>query len=219
MEERYLEEENKIKKTRRKRRSKTLLTILIVTIVYAGLVTVFLYFNSPSKKAVGNWSREIDVTNEVVKNADRWMMAEDEETQALLDDIYKQKTFTVNLDLAVTSEGAYRISLNEASYEACMQEAYGMLGEEMKAVLGKKLIEEGLNGQDGEVKDTDSVIAEVLGDSLQHYLFLNGPALMPEVSKMKEQYEKEDVLKKNEFLCDGNTLVLGKEEGTLWVRK
>ena len=171
-------------------------TILILLILSLGICTAFLaylhFFKSDDGSLSGEWTAELDLTEQAAVTAFIWMQDIEAVTVSFKDVESGMRKLTIQVDLnleaATDTEGSFRCSILPESYDVCEQAAYEAFAAEFKELLAERLRMAGYTGGMDE-EDIEALVAETFGMSTVSYLMAYGPALLPSLEDLQAQYD------------------------------
>ena len=210
-------------------------TILLLLILSLGISTVLLaylhFFKSDDRNLSGEWTTELDLTEQAAVAAFIWLQ-DIEAVSVSLEDVetcMRKLTVQVNLNLEATTdyEGTFRCVILPESYNACEQAAYEAFAVIFRELLAERLRMAGYTGGTGK-EDLEVLVAETFGMSTVSYLMTCGPTLLPSLEDLQAQYDgsgtyeaAEGILtrqydngisKTENYVRDNSSLVLSEEE-------
>lgn len=172
---------------------KSIFTLLLLTIsVYAAFLTYVHFFAADDKELSGEWTADLDLTEQAAVTALNWLQDIEGVSVSLKDmEAYMQGlTVQVHLTLEQTarSEGTFRCSILPESYDACNQAAYEALAMAFHELLVERLHMAGYT-EDTDREAIEALVTETFGMSTVSYLMSCGPALLPSLEELQEQYD------------------------------
>lgn len=184
-----------MKKSKKKRRTmkKAIITILLLML---GTSTAFLtylhFFASGERDLSGEWTADIDVTEQAAVTALDWLQ-DIEAVSVSLEDMESYMhdlTIQVNLTMEQTtrSEGTFSCHVLTDSYDACNQAAYEAFAEAFRELLGERLLMAGYADAVGP-EEIETLVAGAFGMSTESYLMSYGPALLPSLETLQARYD------------------------------
>ena len=210
-------------------------TILILLILSLSISTVFLtyllFFKSDDRSLPGEWTAELDLTEQAAVAAYIWLQ-DIEAVPVSLKDVesrMQKLTIQVSLNLEATTgfEGTFRCGILPESYNVCEQDAYEAFADVFRDLLAERLRMSGYTGGTDK-EDLETLVTETFGMSTVPYLMTCGPALLPSLEELQAQYDgngtyeaAEGVLtrrydngttKKERYVRENSSLVLSEEE-------
>lgn len=180
---------------KRKRRSilPVVLTICIMTVLI-GVALAAFFFNRMNKVS-GEWTRDIDITDEVISKSALWM-SEIEGVHIDMDWVkgvadkqgYKA---VINLDLTmaetVRGQGTYDLVVDTNSYDECKSDTYALLAECLNRVVADRLTLVGY-ADNVSADEAVAITEEVLGQSLESYLQSKNMDMVPGYEVLSDKY-------------------------------
>lgn len=168
---------------RRKRRS-GLPIILFLLILLLGVIAAgaFWYINGNKLMLPGEWSREIDITDQVLNEATSYI-----ETAAFGDEVNMSDYIAdIKLDsmLTVTKDGEIKEMLSEEQYNQQTAMCNEGLENAIRDLIARRIKDNYIDTD----MSVDELIQETFGMSLSGYLESYGPKLMPDYSELSYEY-------------------------------
>lgn len=177
----------------RKTLKNTIYILLILTLsVSTVLLTYLHFFASSDKELSGEWTADLNMTEQAAVTALSWLQ-EIEAVSVTLEDMesYMQGlTVQVNMTLEQSArfEGTFRCNVLPESYDACYQAAYETFAAAFRDLLTERLHMAGYTG--GTDKEAiETLVYETFGMSTAAYLMSCGPALLPSLEELQAQYD------------------------------
>jgi len=170
--------------------------IVTFLVLALGTSTAFLaylhFFASDGRKLSGEWTAEIDMTEQAAVRAFDWLRdiegvsVSPEEVKSCMQGL----TIRVNMTMEQTArfQGTFHCAVSPDSYDACNQAAYEALAGEFRELVGQRLRMAGYEGE----TDQDAVEAltvDTFGMSTVSYLMSCGPALLPSLEELQARYD------------------------------
>lgn len=171
-------------------------TILILLFLILSVSTAFLtylhFFASGDKDLSGEWTAKLDLTEQAAVTALGWLR-DIEAVSVSMEDMethMQELTIQVNLVLEQTdrSVGTFRCNVLPESYDACRQAAYEAFAATFRELLAERLRMAGYTGVTDE-EAVEALVTETFGMSTVDYLMTCGPALLPSLEELQEQYD------------------------------
>jgi hypothetical protein len=206
-------------KRKRRRIKRIVLNTLFLLILAGGGVIALLWLRNkrPLQESFlpGSYIYEVDMTDGAAGRGQEWLkgavMGDQVDMSALLNAI------NIRLILTVKEEGSYSISLDEESVKAAQQTAQRSLADAFTelAILRLKAAGEGEYDRDA----ARERIEEKIGMSIDSYMAEYGPALVPDISELKQAYEKEGRFEtdKGKLILDGSEAAYAASESVLAI--
>ena len=210
-------------------------TLIILLIISLSISTAFLtylhFFKSDDRSLPGEWTAELDLTEQTAVAAYIWLQ-DIEAVPVSLKDVesrMQKLTIQVSLNLEATTgfEGTFRCGILPESYNVCEQDAYEAFADVFRDLLAERLRMSGYTGGTDK-EDLEALVTETFGMSTVPYLMTCGPALLPSLEELQAQYDgngtyeaAEGVLtrrydngttKKERYVRENSSLVLSEEE-------
>ena len=210
-------------------------TILLLLILSLSISTAFLayllFFKSDGRSLSGEWTAELDLTEQAAVEAYIWLQDIDAVSVSYRDveSCMQKLTIQVSLNLEATTdfEGTFLCSIQPESYNVCEQAAYEAFAETFRELLAERLRMAGYTGGTDK-EDLEALVTETFGMSTVSYLMACGPALLPSLEDLQAQYDgsgtyeaAEGILtwrydsgttKTNNYVRENSVLVLSEEE-------
>lgn len=177
----------------RKAIKKVVYTLLLLTLSASTALLIYLqFFASDDKELTGEWTANLDMTQQAAVTALSWLQ-EIEGVSVSLEEMksYMQNlTIQVNLTLEETgrSKGTFYCSVLPESYDACNQAAYEALALAFQELLAERLRMAGYVGSTDR-EAIESLVTETFGMSTVSYLMSCGPALLPSLEDLQIYYD------------------------------
>ena len=171
----------------------TILLLLILSLSFSTALLVYLhFFKSDGRRLSGEWTAELDLTEQAAVTAFIWLQGIDGVSVSPEDVVSRMQKLTVdvclNLEATSGSEGAFHFSITKESYEACEQAAYEAFAEVFRELLSERLHMAGYTGGTDK-EDIEALVAETFGMSTVSYLMTYGPELLPSLEDLQAQYD------------------------------
>ena len=197
----------------RKTIKNVIFTLLLLTLSASTALLAYLhFFASDDKELSGEWTANLDMTQQAAVTALGWLQDIEAVSLSLEDmESYMQDlTIQVNLTLEQTSrwEGTFHCNVLPESYDACNQAAYEAFAMAFQEFLAERLQMAGFTeGIDQE--SMEALVTETFGMSTVSYLMSYGPTLLPSLEDLQAQYDgsgtyevRDDILTR-QFDVDG----------------
>lgn len=198
--------------------------LLLTLSVSTALLAYLHFFASEEEELSGEWSAELDMTEQVAVTALGWLQDIEGVSVSLEDmDLYiPELTIQVSLILEQTerSGGTFHCNISQESYDACRQAAYEAFAMAFQDLLAKRLRMAGYTGSMDE-EAIEGLVTETFGMSTDSYLMSYGPDLLPSLEDLQAEYggsgtyEAADGILTRQFEADG--FVITKAE--YYIRK
>ena len=170
-----------------------ILTLLVLSLSVSTAFLVYLYFfASGEDKLSGEWTADLDMTKQAAVTAFIWLQDIEAVSVSLEDteSCMQGLTIRVNLTLEQTSrtEGTFQCSISPESYDACREAAYEAFAAAFQDLLTERLYMAGYAG--GTDRDSiEALVTETFGMSTVEYLMSYGPALLPSLEELQDEYD------------------------------
>lgn len=210
--------------------------LLLTLSVSTALLAYLHFFATDDKNLSGEWTAELDMTEQAAVTALSWLQDIEAASISLEDmESYMQRlTVQVNLTFEQTdrSEGTFRCTVLQESYDASNQAAYEAFAMAFRDILVERLRMAGYTGSTDKAA-IDALVNESFGMSTVSYLMSCGPALLPSLEDLQAQYEgggtyetTDDILtrqfetggavtiKAEHYIRKGTSLILFEETGS-----
>ena len=177
----------------RKTIKNAVITLLILTLSVSTAFLAYLhFFASEEEKLSGDWTAELDVTEQAAVTALGWLQ-EIEGVSVSLEDMESYMhglTIQVNLEIEQTgsSVGTFQCNVSQESYDACKQAAYEAFASAFQELLADRLRMAGYTGS-MEEEAIEELVTETFGMSTDSYLISYGPALLPSLEDLQAEYD------------------------------
>ena len=166
--------------------------LFLIMGTFTGLFGCLYFFASHDKGLTGEWTADLDMTEQAAVTALGWLQDIEAVSVSLKDmESYMQGlTVQVNLTLEETarSEGTFCCNVLPESYEACNQAAYEAFAAVFRELLTERLRMSGYTG-DTDKEAIEALVTETFGMSTVSYLMSCGPALLPSLEELQAQYD------------------------------
>lgn len=174
-----------------------ILTLLILSLgISTALLAYLHFFASEDTKLEGEWTAELDMTQQAAVTALGWLqdiegvLVSPEDIEPYMQDL----TVQVHLSFEQTarsqgaSQGTFRCGIVPESYEVCRQAAYEAFASAFRELVAERLRMAGYTGGiDGE--SVEGLVEESFGMSTVAYLMSYGPALLPALEELQVRYD------------------------------
>ena len=170
--------------------------IIFLLLLGLSISTAFLiylhFFRSDDKGLSGEWTAELDLTEQAAVTAFIWLQDIEGVSVSLEDVEAAMQKLTIQIDLnleaATGSEGTFYGTVLPESYSACDQAAYEAFAAVFRELLAERLRMAGYTGGTDE-EDLEALVTETYGMSTVSYLRDYGPALLPSLEDVQAQYD------------------------------
>ncbi|MDE5907660.1 MAG: hypothetical protein K2H52_02760 [Lachnospiraceae bacterium] len=171
----------------------TVFTLLLLTLSASTVLLTYLhFFAADDKDFSGEWIADLDMTEQIAVTALSWLQDIEGVSISLEDmETYMQDlTIQVNLTLEQTtySEGTFHCNVLPESYDACNQAAYEAFAAAFQMLLAERLRMAGYTG-DIDKEAIEALVIETFGMPTVSYLMSCGPALLPSLEELQNQYD------------------------------
>ena len=170
----------------------TILFILILSLSISTAYLAYLYFYKSNSSLSGEWTAELDLTEQAAVTAFIWLQDIEAVTVSLEDVESCMQKLTIqvglNLEAATDFEGAFRCGILPESYDVCEQAAYEAFAEVFRELLTERLRLAGYAGGTDK-EDLEALVTETFGMPTVSYLMTFGPALLPSLEDLQAQYD------------------------------
>ena len=170
-----------------------IVTLLLLSLSVSTAFLVYLhFFASGEEKLSGEWTADLDMSEQAAVTAFIWLQ-DIEAVSVSLEDVESRMqglTIRVNLTLEQISrtEGTFQCSISPESYDACRKAAYEAFAAAFQDLLIERLHMADYAGS----TDRDSIealVTETFGMSTVEYLMSCGPALLPSLEELQDEYD------------------------------
>ncbi|MBD5546659.1 MAG: hypothetical protein HDQ97_04600 [Lachnospiraceae bacterium] len=199
-------------------------TLLFLTLIAStALLTYLHFFASYDKELSGEWTANLDMTQQASVTALAWLQ-DIEGVSVSMEDMesYMQElTIQVNLTLEQTarSEGTFYCNVSPESYDACRQAAYEAFALAFQDLLAGRLRMAGYTGSTDK-EAMEALVTETFGMPTVSYLMSYGPALLPSLEDLQVGYDGSGTYKESEDILtrqfDAGGAVTTKTEYYIW---
>ena len=221
---------------RKNMKNAVFILLLLILGVSTALLTYLHFFATDDKNLSGEWTAELDMTEQAAVTALSWLQDIENASISLeeMESCMQGLTIQVNLAFEQTdrSEGTFRCNVLQESYDACNQAAYEAFAAAFRDLVVERLHMAGYTGSTDK-EAIDALVNETFGMSTVSYLKSCGPALLPSLEDLQAQYEgsgtyeaTDDILtrqfeaggavttKTERYIRKGTSLILSEETGT-----
>ena len=166
--------------------------LLLTLIASTALLTYLHFFASDDRDLSGEWTANLDVTQQAAFTALSWLQ-DIEAVSISLEDMesYMQGlTIQVNLTFEQTArdEGIFQCYVSPESYDACNQAAYNAFAVAFQDLLAERLRMAGYTDS-ADKEAIEALVTESFGMSTVSYLMSCGPALLPSLEDLQTKYD------------------------------
>lgn len=167
--------------------------LLLLTLgASTALLTYLHFFAADDKNLSGEWTAQLDMTEQAAVAAFGWLQDIEAASVSLeqVESYMQDMTIQVNLILEQTdrSGGTFRCNILPESYEACSQAAYEAFATVFRELLADRLRMAGYTGSTDEA-GVEELVTETFGMSTVAYLMACGPALLPSLEELQAGYD------------------------------
>lgn len=160
--------------------------------IYTAFLTYLLFFDSGDKNLSGEWTANLDMTEQAAVSAFSWLQDIEAVSVSLeeMESYMQGLTIEVNLTMEQTarSEGTFECKVLPESYESCRQAAYEAFAMAFRELLAERLHMAGYTGGMDE-ESIEALVIETFGMSTVSYLMSCGPALLPSMEELQARYD------------------------------
>lgn len=160
--------------------------LLLILLIYS------YFFNAGGRNFSGEWTAELNVTEQAAVRALDWLQDIEGVSVSLeeVESYMKGLTIQVNLTMKQTArfQGNFQCYIVPESYEACNQAAYEAFAISFRELLGERLRMSGYEG-DTSQEAVEALVTETFGMSSVSYLMSCGPALLPSLEELQTRYD------------------------------
>lgn len=176
---------------RKSAKNTVFILLFLILSISTALLTYLHFFASGDKDLSGEWTADLDMTEQAAVAAFSWLQDIEAVSISLEDmEAYMQDlTIQVNLTLEKTarSEGTFHGNVLPESYDACNQAAYEAFAMAFRELVAERLRMAGYTeGTDEEA--IEALVTETFGMPTVSYLMACGPALLPPLEDLQTQY-------------------------------
>lgn len=167
--------------------------LLLLTLgVSTALLTYLHFFSAGDKNLSGEWTAQLDMTEQAAVAAYGWLQDIEAASVSLeqVESYMQGMTIQANLILEQTdrSGGTFRCNIVPESYEACNQAAYEAFARIFRELLADRLRMAGYTGGTDEAA-VEALVTETFGMPTVAYLMACGPALLPSLKELQAGYD------------------------------
>lgn len=170
--------------------------IYIFVFLLLGLSTALLthlhFFSSGDSDLSGEWTAQLDMTQQAAVMAFDWLQDIEGVSVSLEDMESYMQGLTIQVNLTMEQKdrltGTFRCNIQAASYDVCKQEAYEAFAGSFRELLGERLHMAGYGGST-EQEAVETLVAEAFGMSTVSYLMSCCPALLPSLEELQAKYD------------------------------
>ncbi len=167
--------------------------LLFLTLsVSTALLAYLHFFASDDRDLSGEWTAEIDMTEQAAVTAFSWL--QDIEGVSVsyeeIESYMQELTIQVNLTFEQTdrSAGTFQCNISPESYAACNQAAYAAFATVFQEFLSQRLRMTGYAGSTDK-EAIEALVTEAFGMSTVSYLMSYGPTLLPSMEDLQAGYD------------------------------
>lgn len=177
----------------RKNMKNVVFILLLLTLsISTALLTYVHFFASGDKGLSGEWTADLDMTDQAAVAALGWLQDIEAVSVSLEDMESRMQDLTVRVELTLEqtarSEGSFRCNVLPESYDACNRAAYEAFAMAFRELLAERLRMAGYERYaDGEA--VEALVTETFGMSTVSYLMSCGPALLPALEDLQAEYD------------------------------
>lgn len=176
----------------KKAMKKTVIALLLLTLSISTVLLAYLYFfNAEDKKLSGEWTAELDMTEQAAAAAFGWLQDIEAVSVSMEDMEACMLGLSVQVDLTLEqtarSGGTFQGMVPPESYAVCEQAAYEALAGAFRRLVAERLRMAGYTGSTEE-DAVEALIEETFGMSAVEYLRSSGPALLPSRDELQARY-------------------------------
>ena len=170
-----------------------ILTLLILTLSISTALLAYLHFFASDEKDIsGEWTADLDMTQQAAVTALNWLQDIEAVDISLegMESYMQDLNIQVNLTLEQTDrfKGTFHGNVLPESYDACNQAAYEAFAEAFQELLTERLRMAGyILSTDQE--SIEALVTETFGMSTVSYLMSYGPELLPSLEDLQAQYD------------------------------
>ena len=170
-----------------------IVTLLLITLSISTALLAYLHFFASDEKDIsGEWTADLDMTQQAAVTALNWLQDIEAVDISLegMESYMQDLNIQVNLTLEQTDrfKGTFHCNVLPESYDACNQAAYEAFAEAFQELLTERLRMAGyILSTDQE--SIEALVTETFGMSTVSYLMSYGPALLPPLEDLQAQYD------------------------------
>ncbi len=160
--------------------------------VYAVFLTYLHFFASGGRTLSGEWTANLDLTNQAAVTALGWLQDIEGVSVSLEDMKPYMQDLTVQVDLTfeqtARAQGTFQSYVLPESYDACNQAAYEAFAMAFQDILAERLRMAGYVGSTDR-EAVEALVTKTFGMSTVSYLMTCAPALLPSLEELQAQYD------------------------------
>lgn len=156
--------------------------ILLVGILFGGFF-VYKKFIYKDTSYVGQWTRQVDMTEFVTDVMDIWL---DDSIDGDLAE-YGNERVVISINLVMNSNGSWSESVDEAVYAEAQQQAIRVAAAGLTSFLEKRLATAEVTPE-SVGKTVEELVQEAIGMSAEDYIKNYGPELLPSITDLNKTY-------------------------------
>ncbi|MDE7260130.1 MAG: hypothetical protein K2N77_12955, partial [Lachnospiraceae bacterium] len=167
--------------------------LLFLTLSVSTAILAYLhFFASDDKDLSGEWTANIDMTEQVAVTAFSWLQAIEgvsvsyEEIESYMQELTVQ--VNVTFEQTERSAGTFQCNISPESYEACNQTAYAAFATVFQELLSERLRMTDYTGNTDK-EAIEALVTETFGMSTVSYLMSYGPTLLPSLEDLQAGYD------------------------------
>lgn len=175
---------------------KGLRIVITVLVLMLGLLGGFAFEKfrpkiDPMEHLSGEWTRSVDVSDRIVANAENWL--EDVEGVTVTVEDLKETFGSLTIEVVeryVSDDAGYMVCQREVSkesYDACSLKAYEGMKKAFEGIIYTRLLAAGISTDEIEM-DIQELYEEVIGMSMEEYLYQYGPVLVPSYEELSKEF-------------------------------
>ena len=167
--------------------------LLFLTLsVSTALLAYLHFFASDDKDLSGEWTANIDMTEQAAVTAFSWLQDIEgvsvsfEEIESYMQELTIQ--VSLSFEQTVRYAGTFQCSVSPESYEACNQAAYAAFATAFQELLSQRLHMTDYAGSTDK-EAIEALVTETFGMSTVSYLMSYGPTLLPSLEDLQAGYD------------------------------
>lgn len=177
----------------RKTIKNAVIILLVLTLsVSTALLAYLHFFSSDEEELSGEWTAELDMTEQAAVTALGWLQEIEGVSVSLAELESYMQELTVQVDLSFEqtgrSKGTFQCNVVPESYDVCKQAAYEAFAAAFQELLAERLRMAGY-ADSIEEEEIEELVTETFGMSTDSYLMSYGPELLPSLEDLQAEYD------------------------------
>ncbi len=181
------------KTTMKKTIKNVIFTLLLLTLSASTALLAYLhFFASDDDELSGEWTAELDMTQQAAITALDWLQDIEAVSISLEDMESYMQNLTIQISLTLeqtdSSEGTFYCNVLPESYDACNQAAYEAFAAAFHDLLAKRLRMANYMGSTDK-EAVEALVSETFGMPTVSYLMSYAPPLLPSLDELQAKYD------------------------------